>query len=104
MRALFIFAKLNTGVRYVQGMNEVYAPLYYVFKADHDATWAAHAEGDAFSCYVELLSEFRDNFCKQLVRGGATLGGTVVQSYGRTVSALMLSVKRYAEPVAHCTR
>jgi hypothetical protein len=37
-RILFIFAKLNPGIRYVQGMNEVLAPLYYVFKTDRDDT------------------------------------------------------------------
>lgn len=37
-RILFIFAKLNPGIRYVQGMNEVLAPLYYVFKTDIDET------------------------------------------------------------------
>ena len=67
MRALFIFAKLNSGVRYVHGMNEVYAPLYFVFKTDRDTSWSDHAEGDAFFCYVELLTDFRDNFCKSLV-------------------------------------
>lgn len=30
-RVLFIYAKLNPGVRYVQGMNEVLAVLYYCF-------------------------------------------------------------------------
>ena len=33
-RMLFIFAKLNPGVSYIQGMNEVLAPLYYVFMTD----------------------------------------------------------------------
>jgi hypothetical protein len=33
---LIIFAKLNPGVKYVQGMNELLAPLYYVFKNDPD--------------------------------------------------------------------
>jgi len=33
---LILFAKLNPGIRYVQGMNEVLAPLYYVFKNDPD--------------------------------------------------------------------
>jgi len=33
---LLIFAKLNPGIRYVQGMNEVLAPLFYVFKNDPD--------------------------------------------------------------------
>lgn len=31
---LIIFAKLNPGIRYVQGMNEILAPLFYVFKND----------------------------------------------------------------------
>lgn len=33
---LIIFAKLNPGVKYVQGMNEILAPLYYVLKNDPD--------------------------------------------------------------------
>lgn len=30
-RILFIYAKLNPGVKYVQGMNEILATLYYAF-------------------------------------------------------------------------
>ena len=65
-RALFIYAKLNPGVRYVQGMNELLSPLYYSFRGD--AGQAQHAEADAFFCFVELVSECRDNFTQQLVR------------------------------------
>ncbi len=67
-RALFIFAKLNPGLRYVQGMNELLAPLYYHFRLDPDREAAAHAEADAFFCFMDIISEFRDNFCQQLVR------------------------------------
>ncbi|MQL76481.1 hypothetical protein Taro_008886, partial [Colocasia esculenta] len=35
-RILIVFAKLNPGIRYVQGMNEVLAPLFYVFRSDPD--------------------------------------------------------------------
>ncbi|KAK3005035.1 hypothetical protein RJ639_016357 [Escallonia herrerae] len=31
---LIVFAKLNPGIRYVQGMNEILAPLFYVFRTD----------------------------------------------------------------------
>ncbi|KAJ3675717.1 hypothetical protein LUZ60_004759 [Juncus effusus] len=68
-RILMIFAKLNPGIRYVQGMNEVLAPLYYVFKTDPDQNNSQAnntAEADTFFCFVEILSGFRDNFCKQL--------------------------------------
>uniref|UniRef100_A0A1J3GZI0 TBC1 domain family member 13 n=1 Tax=Noccaea caerulescens TaxID=107243 RepID=A0A1J3GZI0_NOCCA len=63
---LTIFAKLNPGIRYVQGMNEILAPIYYIFKNDPDKGNAAYAESDAFFCFVELMSGFRDNFCQQL--------------------------------------
>ena len=66
-RALFIFAKLNPGLQYVQGMNELLAPLYYHFRLDPDRDNSVHAEADAFFCFMDIISEFRDNFCQQLV-------------------------------------
>lgn len=33
---LIIFAKLNAGIRYVQGMNEILAPLFFIFRTDPD--------------------------------------------------------------------
>jgi hypothetical protein len=35
-RALFLYAKLNPGLCYIQGMNELIAPLYFLFKTDSD--------------------------------------------------------------------
>ncbi|KAL8204625.1 hypothetical protein R6Q57_010248 [Mikania cordata] len=63
---LIIYAKLNPGIRYVQGMNEILAPLFYVFKNDPNEDFVVNAEADTFFCFVELLSGCRDNFCKQL--------------------------------------
>lgn len=66
-RALLVYAKLNPGIKYIQGMNEIYAPIYYHFATDTDKAAAQCAEADAFFCFVELISEFRDNFCQHLV-------------------------------------
>lgn len=33
-RILFIYAKLNPGQSYVQGMNEIIGPIYYTFAND----------------------------------------------------------------------
>nr|KAJ0220300.1 hypothetical protein LSAT_V11C200066180 [Lactuca sativa] len=63
---LIIFAKLNPGIRYVQGMNELLAPLFYVFRNDPNEDSLVNAEADTFFCFVELISGFRDNFCQQL--------------------------------------
>ncbi|KAK9715209.1 hypothetical protein RND81_06G150000 [Saponaria officinalis] len=63
---LLLFAKLNPTTRYVQGMNEVLAPIYYVFCIDTDEENAANAEADSFACFVRLLSDSVDHFCQQL--------------------------------------
>uniref|UniRef100_A0A915CU22 Rab-GAP TBC domain-containing protein n=1 Tax=Ditylenchus dipsaci TaxID=166011 RepID=A0A915CU22_9BILA len=62
----FIFAKLNSGVKYVQGMNEIIGPIYYVFATDPDKEWAEHAEADTFYCFQNLMSEIKDNFIRTL--------------------------------------
>ena len=33
-RLLFIYAKVNAGLCYVQGMNEILAPIYYALMTD----------------------------------------------------------------------
>jgi len=33
-RILFIYAKLNPGQGYVQGMNEIVGPIYYILASD----------------------------------------------------------------------
>ncbi|KAK6945098.1 Rab-GTPase-TBC domain [Dillenia turbinata] len=63
---LLLFAKLNPAICYVQGMNEVLAPIFYVFSTDADEQNAANAEADSFSCFVRLLSDSVDHFCQQL--------------------------------------
>ncbi|TYI91954.1 hypothetical protein E1A91_D02G031600v1 [Gossypium mustelinum] len=76
---LIVFAKLNPGIRYVQGMNEILAPLFYVFKNDHDVEMAANAEADTFFCFVELLSGFRDHFCQQLDNSNVGIRSTITR-------------------------
>ena len=38
-RILFIYAKLNPGIAYVQGMNEIVGPIYYTFATDPNDEW-----------------------------------------------------------------
>lgn len=98
-RSLFVFAKLNPGLRYVQGMNELMAVLYHTFAvggggaagdpsptaaADPDAAPPSPAEAAAFYCFVDLLAEFRDHFCAQLDNSEAGIRATL----GRLSAAL----------------
>ena len=67
-RILFIYAKLNPGQGYVQGMNEIIGPIYYVFSNEckNDIMFTGHAEADTFWCFTELMSEIRDMYNSQL--------------------------------------
>ncbi|KAL0134443.1 hypothetical protein PUN28_001315 [Cardiocondyla obscurior] len=65
-RILFIYAKLNPGQGYVQGMNEIVGPIYHAFACDPDPTWRKHAEADTFFCFTNLMAEIRDFFIKTL--------------------------------------
>ncbi|XP_071563341.1 TBC1 domain family member 13 [Temnothorax nylanderi] len=65
-RILFIYAKLNPGQGYVQGMNEIVGPIYHAFACDPDPTWRRHAEADTFFCFTNLMAEIRDFFIKTL--------------------------------------
>ncbi|XP_057959110.1 uncharacterized protein LOC131151732 isoform X2 [Malania oleifera] len=76
---LMVFAKLNPGIRYVQGMNEILAPLFYVFRNDPEEDNAASAEADTFFCFVELLSGFRDHFCQQLDNSVVGIRSTITK-------------------------
>lgn len=63
-RILLLYARLNPGVRYVQGMNELLAPLYYLFA--QDPLNRKCAEADAFFCFSLLMGSMRDAFVKDL--------------------------------------
>ena len=71
-RILFVYAKLNPGQGYVQGMNEIIGPIYYVLASDSGASsapggdWRQHAEADCFFCFTNLMSDIRDFFIKTL--------------------------------------
>ncbi|KAG0198910.1 hypothetical protein BGX28_007712 [Mortierella sp. GBA30] len=67
-RILFIFAKLNPGVGYVQGMNEILGPLYYLLANDPDDVSRAHAEAESFWLFHLLMAHFRDQFVRSLDR------------------------------------
>ena len=74
-RILFIYAKLNPGIGYVQGMNEIIGPLYYVMASNPNTEWREHAEADTYWCFMMLLTDFRDNFVKSLDGSDSGIGG-----------------------------
>ena len=64
-RLLFLYSKLNAGISYVQGMNELLAPLYYVLAHDPSLNQdfpkskekrERAAEADTFWCFQALMT------------------------------------------------
>lgn len=78
-RILFIYAKLNPGVKYVQGMNEILAALYYCFYTFGDDQVIAHEnlESDLFFCFSNLMIEIRDGFLRELDKEKSGIAGKI---------------------------
>ena len=55
-RILFIFAKLNPGQSYVQGMNEICGPIYYTFATDPDVEWRSRTLESRRKTVDELMN------------------------------------------------
>eukprot|EP01062_Namystynia_karyoxenos_P046695 TRINITY_DN35050_c0_g1_i1.p1 TRINITY_DN35050_c0_g1~~TRINITY_DN35050_c0_g1_i1.p1 ORF type:complete len:522 (+),score=103.77 TRINITY_DN35050_c0_g1_i1:89-1654(+) len=81
-RLLFLYALLNPGLSYVQGMNEIAAMLFYAFAtcpnpAEDSSADCDDAEADAFFCFSSLLGQLGDAFCRALDSSGVGIHGTI---------------------------
>mmetsp|Transcript_45365 Transcript_45365/g.67360 ORF Transcript_45365/g.67360 Transcript_45365/m.67360 type:complete len:782 (-) Transcript_45365:45-2390(-) len=76
-RILFVWAKLNKGVRYVQGMNEIVGTVYYVLANDMNEEWACEAEADTYFLFNTLMTEMRDIFVPALDNADTGLQGRI---------------------------
>ncbi|KAF0471087.1 TBC1 domain family member 13 isoform X1 [Gigaspora margarita] len=87
-RILFIYAKLNPGVGYVQGMNEILGPIYYTMANDCEEEGKAHAEADSFFVFTLLMSHIRDYFVRSLDTDDMT-------GIGHTMKKMMRRLKTF---------
>ncbi|KAF9975851.1 hypothetical protein BGZ73_000302 [Actinomortierella ambigua] len=79
-RILFVYAKLNPGVGYVQGMNEILGPLYYLMANDPNEESRAHAEAESFWLFHNMMAHFRDHFVRSLDRDRLSgIGSTIAR-------------------------
>jgi TBC1 domain family member 13 len=63
-RILFIYGKKYPEIRYVQGMNEVLAPIYYAFSNDQNPYFYTNLEADCYICFENLMKEIKDIFIR----------------------------------------
>ena len=65
VRILFIYSNFFPDLSYVQGMNEIIAPIYYIFS--FDKTYGVESsieniEADTFWTFNSLMNHIKDNF------------------------------------------
>lgn len=56
---LFVFAKLNPDIGYVQGMNEILAPIIYVCSSNPAIIWASEVEADAYHLFATVMASLQ---------------------------------------------
>ena len=66
-RILFIFAKRNQELGYVQGMNEIVAIIYYIYSLDENVYIKPFVESETFYSFEILLQEIKPIFMLQNV-------------------------------------
>ena len=59
---LFIYAKCNSKIKYVQGMNELLGTLYYTFYKDINSIVAPYIESDSYFMFCILMQEMAHNY------------------------------------------
>ena len=82
-RILFIYSKFFPDISYVQGMNEIIAPIYYVFS--FDKTYGVEAsveniEADVFWTFNSLMEQIKNNFNSEKNQDDTGIGGKVQKS------------------------
>lgn len=77
-RILYLYAMLNPGIKYVQGMNELVGTLYYVLGNQMSfEPWREHVEADTFFCFSLLMIDVRDLFIRNLDEASCGIGGRI---------------------------
>ncbi|KJP88173.1 hypothetical protein AK88_02120 [Plasmodium fragile] len=88
-RILFIYAKTHPYVKYVQGMNEILAPLYFIIFNDPLCNCPMQGEADTFFCFLELMQKQKDIFCEGLDNTDDGINGKLKKF------SLLLRIKEY---------
>ena len=78
-RILFIYSKFEPNISYVQGMNEILAPIYYCFSFDreNDEEPMDNIEADSFWCFYNLMNTFKELFDKNEDKNDVGISGKV---------------------------
>lgn len=63
-RILFIYAKIHEDVSYIQGMNDLLAPIYYCFSIDDNPEFKKYVEADSYITFEKLMDVIKIIFIR----------------------------------------
>jgi len=52
-------------MRYIQGMNEILAPILYCFSLDKNPYFVSNVEADSFICFESFMNKIQDLFIRE---------------------------------------
>lgn len=74
-RILYIWATVNGSVRYVQGMNELLAPLYFL----EFQRVAPYSESEVFYMFTSLITPLLDMHIKDMDKSMSGINGRMIE-------------------------
>ena len=98
-RILYIYSKFFPDISYVQGMNEIIAPIYYVFS--FDKTYGVedsvkNIEADVFWTFNSLMEQIKNNFNSEKNQDDTGIGGKV-QKFKKMLQNMDLQLYQHFE-------
>lgn len=86
-RILFIYAKIHKDVEYVQGMNDLLAPIYYCFSIDNDPETINYVEADSYITFEKLMDIIKLIFirAKDNEQGGVNIRLKDIENLLKTI-------------------
>ena len=96
---LFIYSTFFPDISYVQGMNEIIAPIYYVFS--FDKTYGVESsieniEADVFWTFNSLMEQIKNNFNSEKNHDDTGIGGKV-QKFKKMLQIMDLQLYHHFE-------
>ena len=98
-RILFIYSKFFPDISYVQGMNEIIAPIYYVFSFDKTygvEVSVENIEADVFWTFNSLMEQIKNNFNSEKNQDDTGIGGKV-QKFKKMLQIMDLQLYQHFE-------
>lgn len=64
VRILFIYAKQNPSIGYVQGMNEIVSKVYQCYLNDNNFVFSSHLEADTYNSFSIFMSKIKNIYLR----------------------------------------